>query len=97
MYALAVIRYRRPVEEVLQHNAAHREYLQGLKRRGLLVCSGPLDPRFGGAALLRVPDDQMPDILDTIRDNDPYVKARVAQYEVMVWNVATGRDDLDRI
>ena len=97
MYALAVIRYRCPVEDVLQHHAAHRQYLQELKKQGLLVCSGPLEPRFGGAALLRVPDDQMPGILDTIRDNDPYVKARVAQYEVMAWNVATGREDLDRI
>ena len=97
MYALGIIRYRRPVEEVLKHHAAHRAYLQGLKKQGLLVCSGPLEPRFGGAVLLRVPDDQMPDILDTIRDNDPYVKARVAQYEVTAWNVATGRDDLDRI
>jgi uncharacterized protein YciI len=96
MYALAVIRYRRPVEDVLKHNAAHREYLQGLKKQGVLVCSGPLEPRFGGALLLRVPDDQMPGILDTIRDNDPYTQARVAQYEVMAWNVMTGREDLDR-
>ncbi len=80
MYALGVIRYRRPVDEVLHHHPAHREYLQGLKQKGLLICSGPLEPRFGGALLLRVPDDQMPGILDTIRDNDPYVKAGVAQY-----------------
>ncbi len=97
MYALAVIRYRRPTEEVLKHHAEHREYLQGLKQRGILVCSGPLEPRFGGAAILRVPDDQVPDILDSIRDNDPYVKHKVAQWELMVWKVATGRDDLDRI
>ena len=71
--------------------------MQGLKQRGILVCSGPLEPRFGGAALLRVPDDQAPDILDTIRDNDPYVKNKVAQWEVMVWKVATGKEELDGI
>ncbi len=97
MYALAVIRYRRPVEEVLKHHPAHREYLQGLKQRGFLVFSGPLEPRFGGAAVLRLPDDQMPDLLDTIRDNDPYVKNRVAQWEVMIWNVGTGKEDLDSL
>lgn len=97
MYALAVIRYRRPVEEVLKHHPDHRAYLQGLKQQGLLVFSGPLEPRFGGAAVLRLPDDQMPDILDTIRDNDPYVKNRVAQWEVMVWNVNTGKDGLDSL
>ena len=47
------------------------QYLQGLKQQGFLLCSGPLEPRFGGAAVLRLPDDQMPDILDTIRDDDP--------------------------
>jgi uncharacterized protein YciI len=97
MYALAVIRYRRPVEEVLRHHSAHREYLQGLQRQGLLLFSGPLEPRFGGAAVFRLPDDRMPDLLDTIRDNDPYVKHRVAQWEVLPWNVATGKDDLDRV
>ncbi len=97
MYALAIIRYRRPVEEVLQHHAAHREYLQGLKKRGLLICSGPLEPRFGGALLLRVPDDQVPGILDAIRDGDPYTKAGVGQYELLPWNVATGREDIDRL
>jgi uncharacterized protein YciI len=97
MYALALIRYRRPVEEVVKHHPAHREYLQGLKKQGLLVCSGPLEPRFGGALLLRVPDEQVPDILDTIRDNDPYTRARVAQYELLAWNVATGKEDLDKV
>ena len=79
MYAIAIIRYRRPLEEVLAHHAAHREYLQGLKKQGLLICSGPLEPRNGGALLLRVPDDQCPGILDTIRDNDPYTVHRVGQ------------------
>lgn len=97
MYALAIIRYRRPVDEVVKHHPAHREYLQGLKKQGLLVCSGPLEPRFGGALLLRVPDDQLPGVLDKIRDNDPYTKAGVGQYELLPWNVATGKDDLDRV
>jgi uncharacterized protein YciI len=97
MYALAIIRYRRPIEEVLQHHAAHREYLQDLKRRGLLICSGPLEPRFGGALFLRVPDDQLPGALDAIRDGDPYTKAGVGQYELLPWNVVTGRDDVDRL
>jgi uncharacterized protein YciI len=97
LYALAIIRYRRPVEEVLRHHAAHREYLLGLKKNGLRVCSGPLEPRFGGALLLRVPDDQAPGILDAIRDGDPYTQAGVGQYELLRWNVVTGREDLDRV
>jgi len=56
MYALAIIRYRRPLDEVLTVVDAHRAYLRELKSRGILLASGPLDPRMGGALLLRVPD-----------------------------------------
>jgi uncharacterized protein YciI len=96
MYALAIIRYRRPVEEVLAHYDAHRAYLQQLKTEGVLVASGPLEPRFGGALLLRVPDATAEQTMDRVRDNDPYWKAGVAQYEVLGWHVKTGREGLDR-
>jgi len=96
MYALAIIRYRRPIEEVLVHYEAHRAYLQGLKAKGVLVASGPLEPRYGGALLLRVPDDAVETTLDAVRDGDPYWKAGVGQYELLPWNVRTGRADLDR-
>ena len=96
MYALAIIRYRRPIEEVLAHYEAHRAYLQDLKAKGTLVASGPLEPRFGGALLLRVPDDAVERTLDAVRDGDPYWKAGVAQYELLGWNVKTGREDLDK-
>ncbi len=96
MYALAIIRYRRPLDEVLVHYDGHRAYLQHLKARGVLVASGPLEPRYGGALLLRVPDQEVEASLDAIRDGDPYWKAGVAQYELLPWNVRTGRDDLDR-
>jgi uncharacterized protein YciI len=96
MYALAIIRYRRPLEEVLAHYDAHRAYLQGLKDKGILVASGPLEPRYGGALLLRVPDEGVEAALDAVRDGDPYWQAGVAQYELLAWNVRTGRADLDR-
>ena len=50
MYALAIIRYRKPLEEVLVHQDAHRAYLRGLKEKGVLIASGPMSPRFGGHA-----------------------------------------------
>ena len=34
MYAIALLRYRRPLEEVLTVTDAHRAYLLGLKERG---------------------------------------------------------------
>ena len=97
MYALAIIRYRRPLEDVLKHIDAHRAYLQGLKRKGLLLASGPFVPRSGGALLLRVPDNEAQATLDSIRDNDPFTRFGLAQYEMWPWIPTIGAEDLDRM
>ncbi len=47
--------------------------------------------------LVRVPDDHPQKALDAIRDADPYYQAGVVQYELLVWNVVIGKDDLDKI
>ena len=97
MYAIALIRYRRPLEEVLAVQDQHRAYLKRLKENGTLIASGPLEPRSGGALLLRVPDDDVDGALDAIRDGDPYVTLGVAQYELIPWAVGTGREGLDSL
>jgi len=97
MYAIALIRYRKPMEEVLKHVDAHRAYLQGLKQEGLLLASGPLEPRHGGALLLRIPDNEAQATLDSIRENDPYTRFGIAQYEMWPWNPVLGAEDLDRL
>jgi uncharacterized protein YciI len=81
MYAIAILRYRKPLEDVLKHIDSHRAYLAGLKQEGLLIASGPLVPRNGGALLLKVPDDEAQATLDSIRDNDPFTRfvARVVR------------------
>lgn len=97
MYAIAIIRYRRPLEEVIEVTEQHRAYLKGLKEEGLLVASGPMDPRSGGILLLKVPDDDVSATLDRIRDGDPYVTFGLAQYELLPWVVGIGKEDLDGI
>lgn len=97
MYALAIIRYRKPLEAVLQVVESHRAYLKDLQARGLLLASGPLDPRHGGALLLRVPDDGAATVLDAIRDGDPFTREGCAQYELLPWAPVIGKDALDRL
>jgi uncharacterized protein YciI len=97
MYAIALLRYRKPLEEVLKFVDEHRAYLQTLKERGLLLASGPLDPRNGGALLLRVPDDSVHASLDRIRDDDPFTMAGVAQYELMPWSPTIGIEGLEKL
>jgi uncharacterized protein YciI len=97
MYAIAIIRYRRPLEEVLQVTEQHRAYLKTVKDEGILIASGPMDPRSGGMLLLRVPDDDAIATLDRVRDGAPYVTFGLAQYELIPWVVGIGKEDLDRI
>ncbi len=97
MYAIAIVRYRRPLEEVLAVQEAHRAFLRKLKAEGTLLAAGPHDPRFGGMFLLRVPDDNPQKALDAVRDADPYYTAGVAQYELLLWNVVIGKDSLDKL
>lgn len=98
MYVIAILRYRRPLEEILPVVDEHRAYLNALKGQGLLLASGPFAPRSGGALLLRIPDGQdLWGALDAIRDNDPFIKAGLVQYEMLPWSPVIGQEGLDRL
>ena len=97
MYAIAIVRYRKPLEDVLKVVDEHRAYLKELKSRGVLLVSGPLDPRYGGALLLRLPDGGQDAALLAVRDGDPFVKHGVAQYELLPWAPNIGKEDIDRL
>lgn len=97
MYAIAIIRYRKPLEEILKVVDEHRAYLRELKRKGTLLVSGPLEPRYGGVLLLRLPDAGADAALDAVRDGDPFVKRGVAQYELLPWLPNIGAEDLAKL
>jgi uncharacterized protein YciI len=97
MYAIAIIRYRRPFPEIEPHVDEHRAYLRSLKEDGRLLVSGPMDPRSGGMLLLRLPDGDAITELDRIRDNDPFFQRALAQYELIPWAPVIGLDNLDRL
>ncbi len=90
MYALVLIRYRRPIEEVIAATDDHRKYLRELHARGILLISGPFDPRTGGALVLRLPDEGATEALDAIRDADPFWQRGIANYELLKWNPTIG-------
>ena len=97
MYAMVIVRYRRPIEEVLVHQEAHRAFLRKLRAEGTVLAAGPHEPRFGGMFLVRVPDENPQKALAAIRDADPYYIGGVAQYELLPWNVVMGKEDLDKL
>lgn len=97
MYGLIIVRYRLPIEEVAKVTEEHRAYLRELKSKGTLIASGPMDPRTGGALLVRVPDDKAQQSLDEIRNGDPFYRKGVANYELIAWNPIIGSEGLDKL
>jgi len=98
MYALAIIRYLKSLDEVLPHLEAHRAYLRGLEDAGILLASGPFVPRTGGALLLRLPPDEEPLVaLERVRDGDPYTGLGIAAYELLPWKPVLGLERLDAV
>lgn len=97
MYAIALIRYRKPLEEVLKVVDEHRAYLRGLQAKGTMLASGPMDPRSGGILLLRVPDEGSAAALDAVRDGDPFIQQGCAQYELLPWLPTIGVEGLDKL
>ena len=95
--ALAILRYRRPLDEVLTVVDEHRAYLRGLQAEGTLIASGPVVPRSGGMLLLRVPDDDWFAALDRVRDGDPFTRTGMAQYEILPWAPNIGVEALERL
>lgn len=97
MYALILVRYRLPMEEVAKVTDEHRTYLRELKAKGILIASGPMDPRTGGAILVRVPDENVQQSLTALRDGDPFFKKNIANYELIPWAPVIGKEDLDKL
>lgn len=97
MYAMIIVRYRRPLPEIEAVTEAHRAYLGQLQAQGILVASGPLEPRFGGLWLVRVQDENPLQELDTLMAGDPFHQYGLANYELLPWKVMQGREGLDKI
>lgn len=96
-YAIAILRYRRPLDEVVANVDDHRAYLRRLYEKGTLLASGPFDPRSGGALLLRLPDEDADAALDAVRDDDPFWQRGIAQYELLSWVPVIGKEGLDAL
>jgi len=97
MYGLVLIRYRRPLDEVVAATEGHRAYLRELQSRRVLIAAGPFDPRTGGALLVRLPDQNAGAALDAIRDGDPFFRDGIANYELIAWKPVLGVEGLDTL
>ncbi|NMB54895.1 MAG: hypothetical protein GYA15_09360 [Leptolinea sp.] len=77
------IQYLVPVEELGDILPEHRAFLKTGYEKGLLLLSGPKEPRIGGVAIGR---SQTREEMETFFRDDPYHLKNVATHTIIEFN-----------
>lgn len=88
---VALLTYKKPIEEVEKYTVAHRTYLGKLYAEGKIIVSGPRIPRTGGFILINTSKDEAQQIVI----NDPFHTNGIADYEVIEFNPVNYAPDFE--
>ena len=77
---VVLITYKKPLEEIDHHLAAHRSFLEEGYKNDFFVVSGSKSPRTGGVIISQLKDR---DTLEKILKNDPFLIHGIAEYEIV--------------
>jgi len=94
MYAYVVLTYLYDLERIGQTVDRHRAYLRQLLAQKKLVASGPLEPRTGGALLLRARDQAE---LQQLLADDPFAREKLVSHTIYNWAPNIGVEGLDAL
>ncbi len=74
---LVTLHYTVPLDQIDAHLVEHRELLMDLCARGIVICSGPKNPREGGIILMNLDSVEK---AEKILSNDPFYREHLATY-----------------
>ncbi|HZW05029.1 MAG TPA: YciI family protein [Anaerolineaceae bacterium] len=74
------ITYLIPADQLGDRLAEHRAYLKTGYDRGILLCSGPMNPRTGGILVARANDRSE---IDEFIRGDPYARHAITSHRVI--------------
>lgn len=77
---IAILTYKKPLEEVDRYLQAHRDYLADHYAAGDFIASGPQNPRVGGVIMIKAKDREA---VDTIISQDPFYNNSIAEYQIV--------------
>ncbi len=77
---IAILTYKKPLEEVDRFLQAHREYLAEHYAAGDFIASGPQTPREGGVILMKAESRAE---IDSIIEQDPFNINGIADYRIV--------------
>ena len=77
---IAILTYKKPLEEVDRFLQAHRDYLAGHYAAGDFIASGPQTPRVGGVIMIKANNREA---VDAIISEDPFHINDIANYQIV--------------
>ena len=77
---IAILTYKKPLEEVDRFLQAHRDYLAEHYAAGDFIASGPQTPRVGGVILIKAESRA---VVDSIIEQDPFNINGIADYRIV--------------
>lgn len=77
---IAILTYKKPLEDVDRFLQAHREYLAEHYAAGHIITSGPQTPRVGGVIMIKADNRAA---VDSIIAQDPFKINDIADYQIV--------------
>lgn len=77
---IAILTYKKPIEEVDRFLQAHRDYLAEHYAAGDFIASGPQTPRIGGVIMIKA---ERRAAVDSIIAQDPFNINGIADYQIV--------------
>lgn len=77
---IAILTYKKPLEEVDRYLQAHRDYLSEHYAAGDFIMSGPQTPRVGGVIMMKA--ESLAEV-DAISAQDPFKINGIADYQIV--------------
>ena len=77
---IAILTYKKPLEEVDRYLQAHRDYLAEHYAKGDFIMSGPQIPRVGGVIMIKAENSAA---VDAIIAQDPFKINGIADYQIV--------------
>ncbi|MDE6288743.1 MAG: YciI family protein [Muribaculaceae bacterium] len=90
---IAIVTYKKPLEEVDRYLQAHRDFLDEHYAAGDLITSGPQTPRVGGVIIIKAENRSA---VDAIIAQDPFNINEIADYQIVEFTPTKFCDDLLR-
>ena len=88
---IAILTYKKSLEEVDRYLQAHRDYLAEHYAAGDFIMSGPQTPRVGGVIVMRAENRSL---VDRIIAQDPFKENGIADYQIVEFTPTMSCDAL---